>query len=58
MVGQSLGGSGYVYLVPYAVAFISLENVLVITRSIVSTPAHLDIKAAFYYSALGPRSHV
>jgi hypothetical protein len=34
-----------VYLVPYAVAFISLENVLVITRSIVSTPAHLDIKA-------------
>jgi hypothetical protein len=24
---QSMGGSGYAYLVPYAVAFISLENI-------------------------------
>jgi len=44
LTGQSLGGTGYVYLVPYAVAFIELENILVITRSIVSTPAHLDVK--------------
>ncbi len=27
LLGQSLGGSGYVYLVPYAVAFVSLENI-------------------------------
>ena len=31
-------------LVPYLVAFISLENVLVITQSVISTPAHLDVK--------------
>lgn len=44
LTGLSLGGTGYVYLVPYLVAALGLENILVVTRSIVSTPAHLDIK--------------
>jgi hypothetical protein len=29
---------------PYTVVFVGLENVLVLTRSVVSTPAHLDTK--------------
>ena len=37
-------GKGYVYVVPYLVAFIGLENILIITRSVVSTPPHLDVK--------------
>ena len=40
----SLGGAGYVYLVPYLVAALGLENMLVVTRSIVSSPQHLDVK--------------
>ena len=36
--------NGYVYLVPYLVAVLGLENMLVVTRSVVSTPAHLDVK--------------
>ena len=36
--------NGYVYLVPYLVAVLSLENMLVVTRSVVATPAHLDVK--------------
>ena len=31
-------------LVPYLVAFISLENILVITQSVILTPTHLDVK--------------
>ena len=31
-------------LVPYLVAFISLENILAITQSVISTPGHLDVK--------------
>ena len=42
--GLSLNINTKVYFVPYLVAFISLENVLVITRSIIETPAHLDVK--------------
>jgi len=44
LTGLSLGGNGYIYLVPYFVAALGLENILVVTRSIVSTPAHLDVK--------------
>ena len=44
LTGLSLGGSGFVYLVPYLVAALGLENILVVTRSIVSTPPHLDVK--------------
>ena len=47
LTGLSLGGSGYVYLVPYLVAALGLENMLVVTRSIVSSPAHLDVKVTF-----------
>ena len=36
--------NGYVYLVPYLVAVLGLENMLVVTRSVVATPAHLDVK--------------
>ena len=42
--GLSLNINTKVYFVPYLVAFISLENVLIITRSIIETPAHLDVK--------------
>jgi len=44
LTGLSLGGNGYVYMVPYLVAALGLENILVVTRSVVSTPAHLDVK--------------
>jgi len=44
LTGLSLGGNGYVYTVPYLVAALGLENILVVTRSVVSTPAHLDVK--------------
>ena len=33
-----------VYFVPYLVAFISSENILIVTRSIIESPAHLDVK--------------
>jgi len=42
--GLSLNINTKVYFVPYLVAFISLENILVVTRSIIETPAHLDVK--------------
>ena len=42
--GISLNLNSKISLVPYLVAFISLENVLVITQSVISTPAHLDVK--------------
>ena len=44
LTGLSLGGSGFVYLVPYLVAALGLENMLVVTRSIVATQPHLDVK--------------
>ena len=44
LTGLSLGGAGHVYLVPYLVAALGLENMLVVTRSIVSSPQHLDVK--------------
>lgn len=31
-------------MVPYLVAFISLENILIVTKSVMSTPSHLDSK--------------
>ncbi len=37
----TLNGS---YILPYLVVVIGLENMLVMTKSVVSTPAHLDIK--------------
>jgi hypothetical protein len=42
--GISLNMNSYISLVPYLVAFISLENILVVTQSVISTPAHLDVK--------------
>ena len=42
--GLSLNMSSVTCIVPYLVAFISLENLLVLTRSVHSTPAHLDVK--------------
>jgi len=36
--------NGYVYMVPYLVAALGLENMLVVIRSVVSTPAHLNVK--------------
>ena len=42
--GISLNLNSKISLVPYLVAFISLENVLVITQSVITTPAHLDVK--------------
>ena len=42
--GISLNLNSKISLVPYLVAFISLENILVITQSVISTPAHLDVK--------------
>jgi hypothetical protein len=33
-----------VYIVPYLVAFISLENILIVTQSVMTTPSHLDSK--------------
>ena len=45
MSGLSLDSNPKVYLVPYLVAFVSLENILVVTRSvIIDTPSHLDVK--------------
>ena len=44
MSGLSLNINPKVYFVPYLVAFISLENMLVVTRSVIETPAHLDPK--------------
>ena len=44
MSGISLNINPKVYFVPYLVAFISLENILVVTRSVIETPAHLDVK--------------
>ncbi len=40
--GLSLNESGTIYAVAYLIAFISLENVLVITDSVFSTPPHED----------------
>ena len=42
--GISLNINTKVYFVPYLVAFISLENMLVLTKSIIESPAHLDVK--------------
>ena len=42
--GVSLNMNSKISLVPYLVAFISLENVLAITQSVISTPGHLDVK--------------
>ena len=42
--GLSLNINTKVYFVPYLVAFISLENMLIWTRSIIESPAHLDVK--------------
>lgn len=42
--GISLNVNSKISLVPYLVAFISLENILVITQSVISTQAHLDVK--------------
>ena len=42
--GLSLNINTKVYFVPYLVAFISLENMLIVTRSIIESPAHLDVK--------------
>ena len=44
MSGLSLDSNQKVYFVPYLVAFISLENILVVTRSVIETPSHLDVK--------------
>ena len=44
LTGLSLGASDYVYLVPFFLAALGLENMLVVTRSIVSSPQHLDVK--------------
>jgi len=43
-LGISLNINPKVYFVPYLVAFISLENILVVTRAVIETPAHLDVK--------------
>ena len=42
--GISLNLNSKISLVPYLVAFISLENILVITQSVILTPTHLDVK--------------
>ena len=42
--GVSLNINSKISLVPYLVAFISLENILAITQSVISTPGHLDVK--------------
>ena len=42
--GLSLDMNSKMCVVPYLVAFISLENILVITRSVTGTPSHLDVK--------------
>ena len=42
--GVSLNMNSKISLVPYLVAFISLENILAITQSVISTPGHLDVK--------------
>ena len=34
----------YSEIFPYLVVIIGLENVLVVTKSVVSTPVHLDVK--------------
>lgn len=42
--GVSLNMNSKISLVPYLVAFISLENILVITQSVISTQKHLDVR--------------
>ena len=42
--GLTLNMSTKMCIVPYLVTFISLENLMVITRSVVGTPPHLDFK--------------
>ncbi|TRY79121.1 hypothetical protein TCAL_05977 [Tigriopus californicus] len=42
--GLSLNMSSVMCVIPYLVAFISLENIMVLTRSVSSTPPHLDVK--------------
>ena len=42
--GLSLNINSKVYFVPYLVAFISLENILIVTKSIIESPNHLDVK--------------
>ena len=46
LTGLSLGASAsdYFYLVPFFLAALGLENMLVVTGSIVSSPQHLDVK--------------
>ena len=44
LTGLSFGGRGFVCFVPHLVAALGLENILVVTRSIVHTPEHLDVK--------------
>lgn len=43
--GLELAGNGHGReIFPYLVAIVGLENVLVLTKSVVSTPSHLDVK--------------
>ncbi|XP_006568073.1 sterol regulatory element-binding protein cleavage-activating protein isoform X2 [Apis mellifera] len=42
--GLTLSLSGKEVIFPYLVIIVGLENVLVLTKSVVSTPAHLDVK--------------
>ncbi len=44
MSGLSLNMDTKLCVVPYLVAFISLENVMVVTRSVSATPSHLDVR--------------
>ena len=44
LTGLSLGASDYVYLVPFFLATLGLENMLEVTGSIVSSPQDLDVK--------------
>ncbi len=42
--GLTLNMDTKLCVVPYLVTFISLENAMVVTRSVVATPEHLDVK--------------
>ena len=44
LTGVTLNMSSKMCVVPYIVTFISLENLMVITRSVVGTKTHLDVK--------------
>lgn len=43
-LGLTLNMSTKMCVVPYVITFIALENLMVITRSVASTQAHLDVK--------------